>query len=466
MSLDLTHGSAMAYETILYGNMTPKMAAEYLREERISIRSFSDTLRGMYPYNDIRRRLKRFYRENQIDGRQRSMDRKIQNWISGRNQPTNREDFFRIAFALGLTEMQLNFLLGICTDYGIQYRDGQEVVLAWFLRNGYGYQEAMVFLNGLSVPETEAGIPADFSGKECNSHERFESSAASAVSAKRELGEAKNSANDNTAPDSADASAPDSAVATAAPGSGNSEEGAVAHTCPEQECRHAASRIPAGINAFNAKGYTEVSRITHEIRNEFQLARTVEELRTCYLRNLDRFGQIHLRSYYYFRQYLKQLIQPLSVAGEDEMDYSIDTVMGTYLTLQMPAGKKRSNYSLVQKLIKHNWPNITSVRNIRSQQEDVPRKLLLLLYVVTENSDYRGDYSEFDEDYISLEERVEDHWWTLNAMLTDCGMAPLDLPNAFDWLILYAVSTSGEESMSGRLEGVINELFRDVDRDV
>ena len=145
------------------------------------------------------------------------------------------------------------------------------------------------------------------------------------------------------------------------------------------------------------------------------------------------------------------------------MDYSIETVMDTYLTLQMPMGKKRSHYSLVQKLIKQNWPNTTSVRNIRNQLDDVPRKLLLLLYVVTENSDNKGDYSEFDEDYISLEERVEDHWWTLNAMLADSGMAAMDLRNAFDWLILYAVSTNGEESMSGRLEGVINELFRDAD---
>ena len=58
----------------------------------------------------------------------------------------------------------------------------------------------------------------------------------------------------------------------------------------------------------------------------------------------------------------------------------------------------------------------------------MPRKLLLLLYVVTENTGDTGDpYRELDESYITLEERLEDHWWTLNAMLSDCGMAPLDL---------------------------------------
>ena len=153
MALDLTHGSAMAYETIIFGNMTPEMAAEYLRGERISIRSFSDTLRKMYPCDDIQKRLKRFFRNILIDGRKSSMDRKIQNWMSGQNQPTNREDYFRIAFALELTETQLNFLLGMCTDYTIQYRDGREAVLAWFLRNGHGYQEAVDFLSELAAAE-------------------------------------------------------------------------------------------------------------------------------------------------------------------------------------------------------------------------------------------------------------------------------------------------------------------------
>ena len=44
-------------------------------------------------------------------------------------------------------------------------------------------------------------------------------------------------------------------------------------------------------------------------------------------------------------------------------------------------------------------------------------------------------------------------------------MANLDLRNAFDWLIMYSISTDGEESMSERLEKVINELFVDVTSD-
>ena len=60
--------------------------------------------------------------------------------------------------------------------------------------------------------------------------------------------------------------------------------------------------------------------------------------------------------------------------------------MSTYLSMRMPSQRKRSHYSLMQKLIKQNWPNTTAIKNIRGHVEDVPRKLLLLLYVVTEDS--------------------------------------------------------------------------------
>lgn len=203
------------------------------------------------------------------------------------------------------------------------------------------------------------------------------------------------------------------------------------------------------------------SQLTHELHNRFQLIQTTEELRHCYLENLEYFGSLHLRAYYYFQGYLDQLIHPVpSWDAGKEPDYSIEMVMNTYLSMQMPAGAKRSHYSLIQKLIRQNWPNTTALNNICNHKLDVPRKLLLLLYVVTENTGDTGDpYRELDESYITLEERLEDHWWTLNAMLSDCGMAPLDLRNPFDWLILYAICADESEYMSDRMEQVLAHLF-------
>ena len=101
--------------------------------------------------------------------------------------------------------------------------------------------------------------------------------------------------------------------------------------------------------------------------------------------------------------------------------------------------------------------NTAALKNIRNRKEDVPRKLLLLLYVVTENV-IDDSYHELDEEYITMQERLEDHWWTLNAILTDCGMPTLDPRNPTDWLVLYAL-TADEESMSERMEQVIEKIY-------
>ena len=368
MPVPMTRLSAAEYDHILYGHLTPGMAVAYLREERIPLRSFAETLRSMYTEPDLLEKLTKFYLLVEPEQNQQSLNRKLRNWLSGRNQPSSRDDFFRIAFALRLDEQQLNHLLGAFTGYGIQYRSGREVAFVWFLRNGYGYLEAREFFGTLPPEKGTEQLP---------------------------------------------------------------------------------------------QGWT--SHLTHEVQNEFQMVQTTQDLRACYLKNIGRFGSMHLRSYYYFERYLDQLIHPAPAwDGEREADYSIETVMNNYLSMQMPAARNRSSYTLIQKLIKQNWPNATALKNIRNHVEDVPRKLLILLYVVTENGGSAYDpYRELDETYITLEERVEDHWWTLNAMLNDCGMAPLDTRNPFDWLILYAIAADDSEFMSDRMEQVIARLFDD-----
>ncbi len=367
MNIELTHTSEEEYKRILSGKFTPAMAAEYLKGERISLRSFGETLREIYPEPDLFSKLVSAFLTEETKASPESVQRRIRNWLSGSNQPTNREDIFRIAFTLDLTEQQTSYLLGICTDYGIHYREGRDVVYSWFLRTNRSYREARDFFQTLPpAPRFDQISPAP------------------------------------------------------------------------------------------------VSHITRQVQNAFSHIQTLEELRDCYLENLENFGRLHMRAYSYFEKYLDQLIHPTSslLEDENEPDYSLEAIMDLYLSLKMPSGKNRSGYNVTQKLLKQNWPNTTSLKNIRSHREDVPRKLLLLLYVVTENI-LDDEYHEMDEDFISLEERVDDHWWTLNAILTDCGMPLLDPRDAMDWLVLYAIAAS-DEPMSERIENVISRVFADT----
>ncbi len=365
--IELTTISELEYKRLSSQNMTPSMAAEYLWSGKIVLRTFHDTLREFYPDPDLLPRLTAAFQADAREGRPDSIAKNVRNWVTGRSQPTSREDIFHIAFALSLSEQQAGYLLGLCTDYTIHYRDERETVYAWFLRTGRRYCEARAFFESLPPASQLNSLP----------------------------------------------------------------DGDGAH-------------------------------LTRDMQNEFLRVQTLDDLRECCLRNLENFGALHLRAYTYFRKYLNQLVKPSpTVDGIQEPDYSMEAVMAKYLSLKMPSGKDRGGYSVVQKLIKRNWPNTTALKNIRLRREDVPRKLLLLLYVITENV-VDGEYHELDEDYISPRERLEDHWYCLNAILSDCGMPLMDPRNATDWLVLYAITAGEDQPMSERMEQVIEALYADV----
>jgi len=361
MAIELTQMSNNELSRISSGQLTPSMAAQYLKEGRIALRTFADVLLGLYRGADLQQRLTAAFVAASPESAPASVARKVRNWLNGQNKPVNREDVYILAFALGLTERQADMLLSFCTDYGIHYREPRDLVYSWFLRAGKPYAEARAFLESLPPIESDGEQP---SGED----------------------------------------------------------------------------------------------LTHQIQSGHLSLQTAEELRSFYLANRHRMGQNHSRAYYFFSRYLNKLIHPdPSWDGDVEEAYSLDAVMELYLSLQMPSGKDRSGYTVCQKLIKKNWPNTTALKNIRAGREDVPRKLLLLLYVITENV-LDMEYTELDEDYLTVEERLEDHWWTINAILNDCGMAQLDPRNASDWLVLYSL-TATEETMSERMEQVIEFMF-------
>lgn len=364
--MELTILAESEYERIGAGDMTPEMAAKYLSEGRLALRGFDEVLRELYPQPDIRERLCAALLADEPRAGAESVSRTVRNWLTGRSVPARREDVFRIAFALGLSEAQTDRLLGCCSGYGIHYREGRDAVYAWFLRNGGSYAEARDFFATLPPPP----------------------------------------------------------------------------------------RPEAGTESRGGS-------LTREMRNAFLRVHSTDELRACYKANIANFGALHLRAYRYFRRYLDRLTRPASAwTGLAEPDYSMEAVMEHYFSM-VPSGRSRAGYSVVQRLIKSSWPNATALKNIRARKADVPRKLLLLLYVITENV-VDGEYRETDEDYLSPRERLDDHWWAINAILTDCGMPTLDPRSATDWLVLYAV-TAGEESMSERMEAVIEHIFKDIE---
>ena len=97
---------------------------------------------------------------------------------------------------------------------------------------------------------------------------------------------------------------------------------------------------------------------------------------------------------------------------------------------------------------------------MKNRTEDVSRKVLMLLYIVTGGS-FEEAYDELDEEYISAEEVLEEHSKRLGRMLTDCGMSPVDPRNPFDYLVLYCLKPEGDDFMSERMEQMVQALFEE-----
>ena len=107
---------------------------------------------------------------------------------------------------------------------------------------------------------------------------------------------------------------------------------------------------------------------------------------------------------------------------------------------------------------------------MKNREIDVSRKVLLLLFLLTEEFEV-SDPIETEENFSYLDElddedetiRMEVRLHQINLFLDSYGMNLLDPRSPFDCLILYALKasyTNGEDSsMSSRLAQALSVLF-------
>ena len=69
--------------------------------------------------------------------------RRVRNWMHDRNLPKNREELFKICFALELDEKRAETVLGMTAESGIHFRNPRELIYAYCLRKKIEYPEAV-----------------------------------------------------------------------------------------------------------------------------------------------------------------------------------------------------------------------------------------------------------------------------------------------------------------------------------
>lgn len=353
----LTEVSAWQLDFVSRENLTPREAVAFLRSG-MQLRSFRDILRQVCGTDDLEKQLVQGLLLQDSSQQPDSVRRKVRNWMNGKSVPTEREDVFRICFALELDLLQSERMLTLLTEQGIHYRNTREMIYAYCLRYSLSYEYACSLAQQL-VKKQEPGV--------------------------------------NQSP------------------------------------------------------------VTHMIRQEFQKVQAEEDLFSFILRHREDLGTTHNTAYAYFCRMLS-LLTGEELEGEER--YAMEYVADTYLRLNVPQEKSTARYTDIQKLVKKYWPGKRSIKAMKSRSEDVNRKTLLLMYLVT-GGVWDGEYDELDEEYIHPREFLEIHCSRMNEMLRDCGMKAIDPRNVFDYLVLYCLRPEDEAFMSDRMAALAAEIFQE-----
>ena len=295
-----------------------------------------------------------------------SVSKKVRGWISGKYEPSDRETYFEICFALGMDATTANEFLSTSSDSGFHYRSPRELTYYFALKTGMGYREATELFKSLPpVPE----------------------------------------------------------------------------------------------NVDDTDTYTEA------FFNKAYKISNVDEFKAYINNNINKMGINHNTAYRYFMTFLKCLTEPDSDFAEyfdaselSDRRISIEDITSEYLRMNIPADTSKVKYNYIQKMIKRYWPSATSIKNMANRTEDIKRKVLILLYLVTEGIAANVNYDIIDDD-LPPEEMFKEHYERLCIMMTDCGFALPDPRNVFDWAALYAIRMSNSEEIRDEMQKLINKIF-------
>ena len=115
-------------------------------------------------------------------------------------------------------------------------------------------------------------------------------------------------------------------------------------------------------------------------------------------------------------------------------------------------------FTVIQEEVSNSWPDETTISKMKSRKIDVTRKVLILLFLATDQEPVEDDEEDM-ELMLSKEDLFEQRYQCLNDMLLQCGFMPLDPRSPFDWLILYCICAGDMFDADIRMRTVFKEMF-------
>lgn len=222
----------------------------------------------------------------------------------------------------------------------------------------------------------------------------------------------------------------------------------------------------------------EESLLTNIILQGLDSLESVADLEAFLREYQGRLGSFHNTAYEMFKGYLSLLTDVKMDYGQDEEGHlSVREVTDVYLheklipRIRQSARKNPEAGNLVlsalQRNIKQNWPDETTLSKMLNRKADVSRKVLILLFLATDGGlDDEYEY-EYEEEKEEEEDAFADAYSRMNGMLVSCGFAPLDPRCAFDWMVLYCMCVDADDSLliDSRIHSFLEEIFQPLQED-
>ena len=239
-----------------------------------------------------------------------------------------------------------------------------------------------------------------------------------------------------------------------------------------EEMKEYVSGVQEG-KALSQDSFTPV------IRTEVSALGTKEELADFLAGAAARLGQYHNNAYQLFMDMMELLENPRPEEGEaaagifEPEKLTIRDIVREYLYgenvlyaremahtspnrwISLPEEEKIV-LTRIQEKISGGWPDEEALSKMKSREMDVTRKVLILLFLATDQG--AGWEDEYETD-VSLEEIFEDLYQRLNDMLAQCGFMTLDPRSPFDWVILYCICVEDMFDVDIRMKSVFQEMF-------
>ncbi len=374
---------------------TPAEAAAALKSYP-HFRTLGDVLRSFSGDSRLKDRLVEGFLRWFPESRQDALDRKARNWLGGKCQSLAKEDAFILSHILELTLDKANDLLKMTAGEGIHWRDPEDIIWSYSI------------LHHLEPDRTRALLE--------QARMRFHTPTAASVSYTAQVYDQLQSV------------------------LYGSEEEVLAFIETE-----------------------------HQMLGSFH--NTAHHIFTQYMELLEQgFSDSDVEAY--FHEMTKQVTRKLKAHPELEghtamyQPKSISSleILETYLHRRLvpirtsPAERSSDPFFAIRNSIRQSWPNEATLSRMKNRQIDVTRKVLILLFLATDGSNSEYADSE-EEEHLTKEDIFLDTYTRLNLMLHSCGFPKLDPRNAFDWMILYCISSGDLWEIDGRLQAMLIEMF-------